>query len=244
MRGALDRHMRDTRDVGLLPEYEFHRDPHTTVYERRLDPARYDFDRIYAAARQATDRSVGYATIKSSLSDRNPVVRYWAATGAIVRGSEAAMSAQADLEKLLTDPEPGPRFAAAEALGRFGPAEFRDRAISLLVRDADPAAWPTLPPTAAMFAAQLSLYTLNQFTGLSDAVKAEVAKLPPVGGRAGRGGVAPGEAAAAGAPGAASPGAALGARRGRGADGPQLDAGANRGDQRTNLKAAIAADVR
>ena len=187
MRGALDRHMKDTRDVGLLPEYEFHRDQNSTVYERRLDPARYDFDRIYPVALQATDRSVAYAAIKPALSNRNPVIRYWAATGAVVRGREAVMSAQADLEKLLADPEPGPRFAAAEALGRFGPAEFRDRAISILVRDADPAVWSALTPTSAMFAAQLSLYTLNQFTGLSQAVKDQVATLPPVAGRGARG---------------------------------------------------------
>jgi hypothetical protein len=178
MRSALDRHERDTRDVGFLPEYELHRYPDTTVYERRLDPARYDFERIYAAAQRATDRSVDYAQVRSSLADANPIVRYWAATGALVRGKAAVGTAVADLEKLLSDPEPGPRLVAAEALGRFGPAQFRDRAIAILVRDASPAAWPALPPASALYAAQLSLYTLNQFTGLSQDVEAQVAQLP------------------------------------------------------------------
>jgi uncharacterized sulfatase len=226
MRGALDRHMKDTRDVGLLPEYEFHRLPKTTVYERRLSPAQYDFDRIYPAAMRATDRSVAYTAVRPGLSDANPIVRYWAAIGAVVRGRDAVTSAQSDLEKLLSDPEPGPRFAAAEALGRFGPAAFRDRAISILVRDADPAAWSALPTSAAILAAQLSLYTLNQFTDLSQAVRDQVAALPPVGGRGGaRGG--------------------RGGRAGGAAEeGAQEGAGAVRGDQRSNLKAAIAADRR
>ena len=239
MRGALDRHMRDTRDVGLLPEYEFHRDPTTTVYDRRLDPARYDFDRIYPAALQATDRSVAYTLVRPGLVNRNPVIGYWAARGAVMRGREAVASAQVDLEKLLIDPEPAPRFAAAEALGRFGPAEFRDRAISILVRDADPAVWGSLPPTAAMFVAQLSLYTLNQFTGLSQAVKDQVAQLPPNAGR-GAGGPVPGVESAT-----AAPGRAAGGRGARGVGAvTAAPAIADRGDQRALLKAAILADVR
>jgi hypothetical protein len=181
---------------------------------------------------------VAYSAVRPGLTDANPIVRYWAATGAVVRGREAVTAAQADLEKLLTDPEPGPRFAAAEALGRFGPAEFRERAISLLIRDADPAVWSALPPTSAMFAAQLSLYTLNQFTDLPQAVKDRVAALPPVTGRGGARGAA--------APGAGAPGVARGAA-GRAALAPQAAAaagGANRGDQRANLKTAIANDLR
>jgi hypothetical protein len=175
---------------------------------------------------RATDRSVAYTAVRPGLSDANPIVRYWAAIGAVVRGRDAVTSAQSDLEKLLSDPEPGPRFAAAEALGRFGPAAFRDRAISILVRDADPAAWSALPTSAAILAAQLSLYTLNQFTDLSQAVRDQVAALPPVGGRGGaRGG--------------------RGGRAGGAAEeGAQEGAGAVRGDQRSNLKAAIAADRR
>jgi uncharacterized sulfatase len=260
MRTALDRHMKDMRDVGLLPEYELHRMPNTTVYERRLNPAQYDFDRIYSMAMRASDRSAAYSAIRRGLSDPNPIVRYWAATGAVIRGGEAVMTARADLEKLLADPEPGPRFAAAEALGRFGPAEFRDRAISLLVRDADPAAWSSLPPTAAVFAAQLSLYTLNQFTGLSQAVKDQVAALPPTGGRGGaRGGGALGEGRGRGAPtgdgraagdaGVARGRGAAGRGRGGSADMPAASpqeggTAASRGDQRANLKTAILNDRR
>lgn len=214
LRGALDAHERATRDVGFLPEYELHRDRATTMYERRLDPARYDFDRIYAAARQATDRAVAFASVRRDLADANPVVRYWAAIGALVRGTDAVSTAVADLERLLDDPEPGPRIVAAEALGRFGPPAFRERTTATLVDAADPAAWPRLNETAAALASQLALYSLNQFTGLPDSVRARVAALPPV---------APG--------------------RGRGAAAPAAPDLA-RGDYRAGLKAAIAADVR
>lgn len=223
MRSALETHQREMRDVGFLPEYELHRDTGATVYERRLDPAKYEFDRIYAAASAATDRSVDYAAIRPALTDADPVVRYWAATGAVVRGREATMSAVDELETLLDDSEPGPRIAAAEALGRFGPAEFRNRAIESLLRDSDPATWNSLNDDAAVYAAQLALYTLNQFTGLSQAVKDEVATLPPGGGRGRRG--------RAGSDGTAQPSGP-----------PALTV--ERGDQRTNLKSAIAADVR
>jgi uncharacterized sulfatase len=215
LRGALDAHERATRDVGFLPEYEFHRDRTSTVFEWRRDQARYDFDSVYAAARAATDRSVAFASVRPGLSDANPVVRYWAAIGALVRGAEAVSTAVGDLEKLLDDSEPGPRIVAAEALGRFGPPAFRERAIALLVQAANPASWPRLNETAAASAAQLALYTLNQLTGLSDSVKAQVAALPPAAtGARGRGAVASGA--------------------------PQP----SRGDYRAGLKAAIAADVR
>lgn len=231
MRAALEAHQRELRDVGFMPEYELHRDTDVTVYERRLDPARYDFDRIYQAAWAATDRSVDYANVRPGLTDANPIVRYWAATGALVRGRDAVASAVKELEALLEDPEPGPRIVAAEALGRFGPAGFRDRAIQVLLRASDPAAWGTFNAAAALHAAQFALYTLNQFEGLSQEVKDAVAKLPPVstGRRGGRG-----AGAAAGVQGSVPAGVQ---------SGPPA-ASLQRGDYRTNLKAAIAADVR
>jgi uncharacterized sulfatase len=265
MRGALDAHQRATRDVGFLPEYELQREGPLTVYERRLNPATYDFDTIYAMAQQASDRSVSYANVRSGLSDSNPIVRYWAAMGAVIRGREAVASAAAELEKLLGDSEPGPRIVAAEALGRFSPSH-RQRAVEVLLRDAD-------TRTTGLWVAQLALYTLNQFTDLTDAEKAVVAGLPPEtgarGARAGGGGArgagrgrgagaeaGAGRAAAAGDAGVGQPPEG-GGRRGRagaagagdqaGARGGAAAAaagGADRGDQRTNLKAAIAANVR
>jgi uncharacterized sulfatase len=180
MRRALDAHLRDIRDVGFLPEYELQRSDGTTPYDRGQDPQRYDFERVYAVAQQASDGTVSYASLRPALADQNPIVRYWAAMGAVIRGREAVSSAVADLEKLLADPEPGPRLVAAEALGRFAPETHRQRAIEVLLNDADTDA-------AGLWVAQLALYTLNQFTDLTAAEKARVAALPPAAAGRGRG---------------------------------------------------------
>jgi uncharacterized sulfatase len=180
MRRALDAHLRDIRDVGFLPEYELQRSDGTTPYDRSQDPQRYDFERVYAVAQQASDGTVSYASLRPALADQNPIVRYWAAMGAVIRGREAVSSAVADLEKLLADPEPGPRLVAAEALGRFAPETHRQRAIEVLLNDADTDA-------AGLWVAQLALYTLNQFTDLTAAEKARVAALPPAAAGRGRG---------------------------------------------------------
>jgi uncharacterized sulfatase len=169
LRQALDRHTREVRDVGFLPEYELHRGS-DTPYERARDARRYDFDRIYAVAQQATDRDVPHAALQAALGDSNPIVRYWAALGMVVRGKEAVAAVQPALEKLLDDPEPGPRIVAAEALGRFGPASLRPRVMTVLLRDAN-------APVAGGYVAHLALYTLNQFTDLTADEKAQIAQL-------------------------------------------------------------------
>lgn len=170
MRAALDAHARDIRDVGFLPEYELHRtDLAATPYERGHDPARYDFDRVYAAAQRASDRAVPFDAIRPALADADPVVRYWAATGVLIRGRDAVSAAGADLERLLSDPEPGPRIVAAEAIGRFGAPALRPRALAVLLGDADPSTGGGVPVT------QFALYALNQFADLTAAEKAAVA---------------------------------------------------------------------
>jgi uncharacterized sulfatase len=179
LRAALDAHAREVRDVGFLPEYELQREGAAPAYERGHDPKQYDFDRVYAAAQRASDRAVGIEQIRPGLTDANPIVRYWAAMGVVIRGREAVTAAHAELARLLADPEPGPRIEAAEALGRFGTPEDRTRAIEALL---DAARGP-------VYVGQLALYTLNQLEHLPQDVLAKVAALPPAGGRGGRGGL-------------------------------------------------------
>ena len=202
MRRALDAHEREIRDVGLMPEYELHRDETaTTAYERGRDPKRYDFERVYAMAKNASDRAVPLATIRPGLVDADPVVRYWAANGVVIRGKDAVAATSSDLETLLADREPGPRIVAAEALARFGLPAERDRAIARLVEDGD-------VTRTNVQVAMLALYSLNQVTDLPDVVKQAVKALPTGRGAgaaratgAGRGGraAAPAAPAAAGA---------------------------------------------
>jgi arylsulfatase A-like enzyme len=171
MREALDAHTRLTRDVGFLPEYALHRDPATAPYALRQDSRRYDFDRVFTVARQAADRAVSLETIRPALADADPIVRYWAATGMVIRGADAVRAARPDLARLLNDAEPGPRIAAAEGLARFGTDEDRARAIASLLADSDPV-------KHGEFVALLAVYSLNQVPNLPAAVRQAVQALP------------------------------------------------------------------
>jgi arylsulfatase A-like enzyme len=179
MREALDAQARRTRDVGLLPEYALHRDPTTTPYALRLDRRRYDFERVHTIARQAADRSVSLETIRPALADADPIVRYWAATGVVIRGAEAVGAVRADLLRLLDDGEPGPRIAAAEGLARFGNDEDGARAIARLLADGDPV-------QRGEFVSLLAIYSLNQVPNLPADVRQAVQALPATPPDAGR----------------------------------------------------------
>ena len=172
LRRALDAHERDVRDVGFMPEYELHRDEaRISPYERGHDPAKYDFNRVYAMAQKASDRRVALSAILPGLADKDPIVRYWAAMGVLIRGRDAVASAAADLQRLLRDAEPGPAIVAAEALARFGTPAQRTPAIDLLLEDANAARHEE-------YVAILALYSLNQVPDLSETVKQAVKSLP------------------------------------------------------------------
>jgi uncharacterized sulfatase len=172
LRRALDAHEREVRDVGFMPEYELHRlEDRITAYERGHDPAKYDFDRVYRMAQMASDRDVALAAIRPALADKDPIVRYWAATAVLIRGRDAVASSAGDLERLLRDAEPGPAIVAAEALARFGPAELRKQAIDLLLEDGNASRHEE-------YAAIFALYSLNQVPDLPDSVKQAVKGLP------------------------------------------------------------------
>jgi uncharacterized sulfatase len=170
MRAALDAQMSSIRDVGLAPEYELHRGS-VTPYERREDVRAWDFPSVHTAARQASDRSVPVAALRPLLGDADPIVRYWAATGVVIRGADAVRDARADLVRLLGDAEPGPRIAAAEGLARFGEPSDRSRAIAQLLADAD-------ATKTSEFAALFALYSLNQVPNLPGDVRQAVQELP------------------------------------------------------------------
>ena len=172
LRKALDAQERATRDVGFMPEYELHRDEKTiTAYERGRDPKRYDFDRVYAMAQAASDRAVPLARVRPGLADKDPIVRYWAATGILMRGKDAVGTASADLAKLLDDPEPGPQIAASEALARYGAPDLRRRALDALLARSDAS-------RNHEYVAMFALNALNQVTDLPEDVKTAVGKLP------------------------------------------------------------------
>ena len=172
LRQALDAHEREVRDVGFMPEYALHRgEDRMSAYERGHDAASYDFDRVYRMAQMASDRSAALAPIREALSDKDPIVRYWAATGVLIRGRDAVAATAPNLQRLLQDPEPGPAIVAAEALARFGPPAMRNPAIELLLEDGNASRHEE-------YVAIFALYSLNQIPDLPDSVKQAVKALP------------------------------------------------------------------
>jgi arylsulfatase A-like enzyme len=172
MRAALDRHQREIIDIGLLPEYALHTDPDLAPYDMARDRSRYDFGRVQTMARQAADVSVPLDTIRRSLTDTDPFVRYWATVGIVIRGEDAARVAIADLRRLVGDSEPGVRIAAAEALARFAADDDeRRRAIDLLVEMGNPV-------RNSEFVSLLAAYSLNQVEHLPADVVAAVQAWP------------------------------------------------------------------
>lgn len=140
LRGALDAHLRGTRDLGFVPEAEMHRrsaalgNPHALGQ----DPRALAFDRIVDAAHKASDTSLGDASAMAALlSDNEPIVRYWGALGLIMRGEAAARGEAARLRPLLKDESPSVQIVAAEALGRFGDAADLGPAMETLMAHAD-----------------------------------------------------------------------------------------------------------
>ena len=139
MRAALRGWMLETRDVGLLPEGEIHaRAKGSTPYEMGQDKAKYDLPRVLEVAELASNGQAGAAgEMTNRLSDSDPAVRYWAATGLLARGSAAVGPARDKLAAALKDESPFVRIVAAEALGRFGSADDAKAALDVLIDLAD-----------------------------------------------------------------------------------------------------------
>jgi arylsulfatase A-like enzyme len=169
MRTALAAHALEVRDLGFLPEYMLHRVP--VPYDYGHDRARYDLETIRSAAGQATDPAAPLSAVHDDLSHADPAVRYWAAVGMIVRGHDAVMASEAELVRLLDGDDPGPRIAAGEALGRYGSAAARTRALATLVALADAA-------KNEEYVALLALNALVHVPELPAAVRAAVGTLP------------------------------------------------------------------
>ncbi|MFM8471538.1 MAG: HEAT repeat domain-containing protein, partial [Limisphaerales bacterium] len=64
-------------------------------------------------------------------------VRYWAALGVLMRGKDAVTASHADLVKALADASPFVRIPAAQALGQYGDAADLEKALPVLLEQAD-----------------------------------------------------------------------------------------------------------
>ena len=125
MRAALAKWQNDVGDIGLIPEAEIE------IQEQQAG-SRYAILHQGANAKRLLSRLVDIATKASmgagalddlidGLSDDDPSVRYWSATGIGNIGSAAARARPAVLAA-MDDTSPSVRIAAARALARLGDA--------------------------------------------------------------------------------------------------------------------------
>jgi len=125
MRRANREHLLRIRDAGFLPEAEMvarAKAAGKTIYEMVRDPKLYPLEELMAAAELASEgKPENLRRLQELLDHRDSGVRYWAATGCVILGPKAERAA-GGLRKLLEDPSPSVRIAAAEALCKMGHA--------------------------------------------------------------------------------------------------------------------------
>jgi uncharacterized sulfatase len=139
MRAAHIAWEKDIRDIGFLPEAEIHkRSIGTTPYEVGHDPAKYDFDSVFAAAQLASSRKAeDIPAIIELLGDGNLAVRYWGAMGLLIHEEVGVKAGHGALVKALDDECASVAIIAAEALARFGPKEGQERALEVILSHAN-----------------------------------------------------------------------------------------------------------
>jgi len=123
MRRANRQHLLRIRDAGFLTEAEMVARAEAagkTIYEMVRDPKLYPLETIMAAAELASEgKPENLPRLQELLGHKDSGVRYWAATGCVILGTKAEPASDG-LRKLLEDPSPSVRIAAAEALCRTG----------------------------------------------------------------------------------------------------------------------------
>jgi uncharacterized sulfatase len=112
--------VRETRDLGLLPEAEIRlRSGDRAPYTALRDEKAYPLERVLEAATTAAKGPESMARLTELLSDPDRAVRYWAANGLGTCGEKA----KPVLRQALADESPVVRVAAADALAQLGESE-------------------------------------------------------------------------------------------------------------------------
>jgi uncharacterized sulfatase len=126
LRAAHRKHIRDTVDLGFLPESE--------AWEMFLNKTGWELGqsgKVNMAPIQAAAAQVGFASEKSiakNLHSKNPSIRYWAAI-ALTHREKISPQTKRQLQELLTDPSPAVRIEAANTLARHGDLNVAVRAL-------------------------------------------------------------------------------------------------------------------
>jgi uncharacterized sulfatase len=174
MRKAQQEHARAIRDVGFLPEDEIHtRAAGTTPYEAGHDRRRYPLKEIQAAAELASaGKSDVLPKLKKLLRHPDSAVRYWAATGILIRGRAAVEGLRPELLSALQDDSPSVRVVAAEALGRHGRPEDVPLAMKELLDLAN-------AQRQRLYVGVAALNAIDELDAKAAAFREAIAALPP-----------------------------------------------------------------
>ena len=163
----------EIRDVGFLPEGEIHsRAEGSTPYEMGHDESKYPIQKIMAAAELASSLKPGVTgELVQLFEDEDSAVRYWAAMGILMRGTDAVIASKAALKKALADDSPHVRVIAAQALGQYGSQSDADKAVSVLME---------LAPldTNGVFVSMLALNALDALDEKAKSVADAIGALP------------------------------------------------------------------
>lgn len=133
MRQALDEHMLAINDNGFIPE-----DSRLEGYLQSRAAGAYPLAQIMqVAARAAQDRTEDVEQLVADLGSDNEVVRYWAATGLLIRGQSASLAKSAIEAALERESVPQVRVVLAEALTHVGEAEKGVEELKALLSGSD-----------------------------------------------------------------------------------------------------------
>lgn len=123
MRKANHDYLIEIKDVGFIPEGRVQAIAQTTPLFDYARSGKYNVSKVVETAELASEGNPkNLQKLIKLLGSTDPVLRYWAATGCTILGSEATR-AKKPLLALLNDPEQTVRIAAAEALTGMGEKE-------------------------------------------------------------------------------------------------------------------------
>lgn len=152
MRRALDRHMLDINDNGLIPEGS----PLEGYLPSRV-PGAYPLKTAMALAATAAQRDPRRLPIlRQNLANANEVLRYWAAQGLLMLGDGAKSATGEMLARLPAEDSPQVRIVLAEALTKLGEAAI---------------AVPVLRDYVATGTPAVRLQAINALTYVGDAAR-------------------------------------------------------------------------
>jgi arylsulfatase A-like enzyme len=123
MRKVQRAHALSIRDVGFLPEGEIHRlsSGFDSPYTMARTSDQFNLPALLAIAETASFlKSEDEPKLLEGLKQDDANVRYWAAFGLLMRGSQAVQKNLTTLRALRADQAPYVRVVAAESLARFG----------------------------------------------------------------------------------------------------------------------------